>query len=100
MDEETAADTVADAIMRDKKRPGEVTLIPMEVLVRRDLSVGAKCALAAVFYITQRKDIKGDLIDVVPMLIGVSREKALKFLKELESAKIIKRHSDDQEKAS
>lgn len=95
------AERIADAIVGAKKRL-DYTLIPIEVITRRDLSVGAKCTLAAVFYIQHRGDFKGDLVDVVAMLIAISREKSLKYLRELESAKIIKRRSEDDatEKAS
>jgi hypothetical protein len=81
-----------------KQTTGEYTLIPIEVLTRRDLTPGAKVVLGGVFYIQHRGDIKGDLPSAISTLCGLSPSKARGYIIELEMAGILKRHSHERQR--
>lgn len=73
------------------KKVGEYTVVPISLLSRRDLTMGAKMVVAGVFYAQKRGDMKGDLEAIISELCGISISKSRGYITELQNAGVLRR---------
>jgi hypothetical protein len=79
------------ADVETKKKVGDFTVIPIALLSRRDLTMGAKMVVSGVFYAQSRADMKGNLEAIISELCGISVSKARGYIAELQLAGVLRR---------